>query len=87
MPRIRKARSGTVVIEIPGREEKVQAGYLAEKLSGVLGDAAVITRLKIMREDPKILGLKDSITVEELGRVAELDKWKEEEVKVGPINF
>lgn len=82
---IRKAASGGILIEIPGENRNKKAEELKNRIAGVLGEAARVTRPTVKGEI-RIMGMDDSVVPEEVADVlAVLGKCDPEEIKVGTI--
>lgn len=83
--RVRNTATGARIIEVPGADSADKADALAEKLKGLIGDVAVITR-PVKTADLLISGLDESVTVEDIQRaVAAKGGCSMEQVKVGNI--
>lgn len=63
--KLRKARGGALVIEVPGERAQEQADLLADRLSNALGGNAVVSRPSIKGE-LRIIGIEDSVTVPDI---------------------
>lgn len=85
-PKLRKARGGALIIELPGEEAHSQADLLAHKLAGVLAGSAVISRPNIKGE-LRIIGIEDSVTTEDLKtRLAVLTSGCPSDFECSPIS-
>lgn len=85
--RIRYAANGSVLVEIPGAEGGNKADILKEKLAGVFGDQAVVTR-PVVKGDLRLSGFDDSISSAEVAEVvAEASACNYRDVKVGQIRM
>lgn len=66
--KIRKARNGAIVIELPGENASSLADRLAEKLRTLYGESATVARPSIKGE-LRLIGLDDSVTKMEITTV------------------
>jgi len=82
---IRKATSGGILIEIPGEDRNKKAEELKNRIAGVLGETAKVTRPTVKREI-RVMGLDDSVVPEEVADVlAAKGDCDPREIKVGII--
>lgn len=58
--RVRNTATGARIIEVPGADSAKQADDLAEKLEGIIGDVAVVTR-PFKKAEIRITGLDETI--------------------------
>lgn len=81
--RFRVTASGARMMEVPGADGSSKADMLAERLRGVIGDVAWVTR-PVSRVDLRLTGLADSATEESVAKaVADFGKVPLEHVRVG----
>ncbi|XP_029157015.1 uncharacterized protein LOC114929606 [Nylanderia fulva] len=82
---IRHTANGGIVIEVPGKDKAIRAEALKEKVAGVLGETAVVTR-PVVKGEVRIIGIDDSVVADEVADViATAGDCKSDEVKVGII--
>lgn len=85
--RVRSTATGARIMEVPGATSGDKADRLAEKLRGVVGELAVITR-PVKTADFRVTGLGESATPEMVQRaVADRGQCVLEQVKVGAIKM
>ncbi|XP_026330563.1 uncharacterized protein LOC113238056 [Hyposmocoma kahamanoa] len=65
--RVRSTATGARIIEVPGADSGKTADALAEKLEGIIGDVATITR-PVKTADLRITGLDESVDAERVQR-------------------
>lgn len=80
-PKIRKGMNGATIIEIFGDDNSKKADELARKIQSILKDEAHVTRPKIKGEI-KLIGLDESIIIEEIIWIALEGDCCSEDVKV-----
>jgi hypothetical protein len=87
--RPRRAATGALILEIPGREGgREKASPLAERMASVLGDTLV--KVAVLRKiaELSVTGLKDSVTLEEVvAAVVEAGGCSAGEVSAGVLRF
>lgn len=83
--RIRKARNGAIVIEVPGVETSGLADELAGRLRAVYGETAIVARPKV-KVELHFIGIDDSVLPMEISvMVAEFGGCRLDEVDTGAI--
>lgn len=83
--KIRRAANGGMIIEVLGPDSHDRADALADKLKTILQNQVKVIR-PMVKSDIRLVGLDDSVSVEEVMYVvAQNGTCKEEEIKTGPI--
>lgn len=83
--KIRKARNGAIVIEIPHAEVAGMADVLAERLRDVYGEKATVAR-PMVKDELRLIGIDDSVLLTGISvMVAEFGGCKLEEVYMSEI--
>lgn len=85
--RIRRDVTGGLLIQIPGKEGKIKARQLQNKLQKVLGRDVRVTILS-KRAEIRVIRFDDSVTEEEiLDRMASVGGCSKNDIKIGPIRL
>jgi hypothetical protein len=87
--RLRRAATGALILEIPGREGgHEKASLLAERMASVLRDTPVKVAVPRKTAELRMTGLEDSATLEEVvAAVAEAGGCSTGEVSAGVLRF
>jgi len=87
--RPRRARTGALLLEVPGADGGRKAGVLAEKLREALGDREGITISQpVKTAEMRVKDIEDSISAAEVAEtLAEQGGCAVDDVKVGPIRL
>jgi hypothetical protein len=87
--RPRRAATGALILEIPGREEgREKASLLAERMASVLRNTPIKVAVPRETTELRVAGLEDSVTLEEvMATVSEAGGCNAGEVSAGVLRF